>query len=316
MNYIDFIIIAIFVFYVWADFRRGFLRLTAELVGLAAAFLLALKFYGPLAELLAGANLPPMMLKPISFLIVWFLTQIVFYFAAKIISFYTPVVIKQSPINIYLGILPAIAKAIVFISVMLLLFVVVPSSPAIKLAETESFLGSRIINSSIKLEAELEAVFSDSSESLIYLTNKNANDETTALGFTSQSDKIDEVSENRLIDRINYERLQAGLQPVKEDILIRNVARAHSRDMLIKGYFSHNSQDGRNLMQRLVQAGVSFASAAENLALAPTAELAHVGLMNSPKHRVNILNPSFTRVGIGVIDAGDNGIMVTQDFAN
>jgi uncharacterized protein YkwD len=316
MNYIDFIIIAIFVFYVWADFRRGFLRLTAELVGLAAAFLLALKFYGPLAELLAGANLPPMMLKPISFLIVWFLTQIVFYFAAKIISFYTPVVIKQSPINIYLGILPAIAKAIVFISVMLLLFVVVPSSPAIKLAETESFLGSRIINSSIKLEAELEAVFSDSSESLIYLTNKNANDETTALGFTSQSDKIDEVSENRLIDRINYERLQAGLQPVKEDILIRNVARAHSRDMLIKGYFSHNSQDGRNLMQRLVQAGVSFNSAAENLALAPTAELAHVGLMNSPKHRVNILNPSFTRVGIGVIDAGDNGIMVTQDFAN
>jgi uncharacterized protein YkwD len=43
--------------------------------------------------------------------------------------------------------------------------------------------------------------------------------------------------------------------------------------------------------------------------------MVHRGLMNSPGHRANILNREFTRVGIGVQDAGIYGLMVTQNFA-
>ena len=42
----------------------------------------------------------------------------------------------------------------------------------------------------------------------------------------------------------------------------------------------------------------------------------HTGLMNSPGHRRNILRPQFGRVGIGILDGGRHGIMVTQVFRN
>jgi uncharacterized protein YkwD len=38
--------------------------------------------------------------------------------------------------------------------------------------------------------------------------------------------------------------------------------------------------------------------------------------MHSPGHRANILRPQFGRLGIGVLDAGSHGLMVTQDFRN
>lgn len=51
-------------------------------------------------------------------------------------------------------------------------------------------------------------------------------------------------------------------------------------------------------------------------ALAPTLSQAHTGLMNSPGHRANILNNGFGRVGIGILDAGIYGLMITQNFRN
>jgi uncharacterized protein YkwD len=36
--------------------------------------------------------------------------------------------------------------------------------------------------------------------------------------------------------------------------------------------------------------------------------------MNSPGHRANILNPSFGRVGIGILDGGFYGLMISQEF--
>jgi uncharacterized protein YkwD len=62
--------------------------------------------------------------------------------------------------------------------------------------------------------------------------------------------------------------------------------------------------------------GVRFITAGENLALAPTLRIAHRGLMNSPGHRANIMNPSFGRVGIGILEGGSHGLMITQNFRN
>ncbi len=65
---------------------------------------------------------------------------------------------------------------------------------------------------------------------------------------------------------------------------------------------------------RLQEANVSFLAAGENLALAPTLSLAHEGLMNSPGHRENVLRPQFGRIGIGIMDGGQKGLMITQMF--
>ena len=115
---------------------------------------------------------------------------------------------------------------------------------------------------------------------------------------------------------VNQERGQRGLKPLQADEALRAVARAHSRDMFARGYFSHISPEGRSPFDRIRAADIRFLAAGENLALAQTLPTAHQGLMNSPGHRANILRPTFGRIGIGVLDGGMFGLMVTQAFRN
>ncbi len=177
-------------------------------------------------------------------------------------------------------------------------------------------IGKQLLEYTTIAENKLETVFSAGSEGyLTYWTNTNEN-EITPLNFSSTSTEIDYMCEQEMLKLVNAERQKNGLQPLKEDLLIRNVARAHSRDMLLRGYFSHDSTDGKNLYDRLIEANVNFKQTAENIALGPTVELAFIGLMNSPKHRDNILDKDFNKVGIGIIDAGAYGLMVTQDFTD
>src|SRR5207244_2441058 len=107
--------------------------------------------------------------------------------------------------------------------------------------------------------------------------------------------------EQRMFSLINQARTDHGLQPVMFDNNLRDVARAHSQDMFARGYFSHNTPEGITPFERMAKAGIVFTYAGENLALAPSTDLAEQGLMNSPGHRANILNPNFRKIGIGVI---------------
>jgi len=289
--------------------------LTADLIGLAIAFILALATYEKLSDfLIHSTNLSVIYARPLSFLGIWFTAQIVFFGLSKIVSHFTPVSIKQSPINIYLGLLPSFIKAAFFIVVSLILIIVMPLDQKTKNLFTGSYLSRNILKYSIKLENELEKVFNNSSSTLTFITNQDNQNEQTDLKFSTTQMTIDENAEQLLLNKINEERIKINVKPLISDVLVRNVARTHSRDMLIRGYFSHNSIDGRTLADRLLDAAVAFQAAAENIALAPNANLAHLGLMNSEKHRDNILDPEFTKIGIGVMDAGQYGIMVTQDF--
>lgn len=119
-----------------------------------------------------------------------------------------------------------------------------------------------------------------------------------------------------MLDLLNAERRAAGLAPLQPDPEATLLSRAHSQDMLSRRYFSHVTPQGRDPFERMQDAGLRFRAAGENLALAPSVERAHQGLMQSPGHRANILRPSFGRVGIGILDAGPNGLMVTQTFRN
>jgi uncharacterized protein YkwD len=83
-----------------------------------------------------------------------------------------------------------------------------------------------------------------------------------------------------------------------------------------RNYFGHVSPEGHDAGDRLNAAEVSYQMAGENLALAPTLQSAHTGLMNSEGHRANILDPDFRRVGIGVIDNGYYGKMFVQVFTD
>jgi uncharacterized protein YkwD len=153
-------------------------------------------------------------------------------------------------------------------------------------------------------------------DSLTFLTVLPESGERVDIPYKPKKLTIDEVSEAQMLKLVNQERVKVGAKELKVDPTIVSVARAHSRDMWERGYFSHTNPDGLSPFDRMERGGVKFSAAGENLALAPNVQMAHQGLMNSSGHKRNILDPQFGRIGIGVIDGGIYGKMFTQNFAN
>jgi uncharacterized protein YkwD len=130
---------------------------------------------------------------------------------------------------------------------------------------------------------------------------------------------------------LNAERSRYGLKPLRLEARLGRAARDHSQDMVKKGYFQHESPDGRTPFQRMlatryVPKGATW-TLGENIGwgtqdLAEPAELVKAW-MKSPGHRANILNGSFREIGIGIAIGlpmrpgamnGQPGATYTTDF--
>lgn len=120
--------------------------------------------------------------------------------------------------------------------------------------------------------------------------------------------------EQQMIDLVNKERTQRGLQPLKANLELTKVARVKAQDMIDKNYFSHQSPTYGSPFEMLNKFGIQYRTAGENLAGNQTVEAAHQALMNSEGHRANILKGDYTEIGIGVIDGGPYGKMFVQLF--
>ncbi|HHW43825.1 MAG TPA: sporulation protein [Desulfotomaculum sp.] len=122
------------------------------------------------------------------------------------------------------------------------------------------------------------------------------------------------ADERQMVDLVNRERAKNGLPPLKVNPDLVKVARLKAEDMVKNNYFSHTSPTYGSPFDMMRQFGISYSYAGENLAGAPTVESAHTNLMNSPGHRANILNPNFTRIGIGVVAGSPYGKIFVQEF--
>src|SRR5690606_26497034 len=147
-------------------------------------------------------------------------------------------------------------------------------------------------------------------------TVEPGSDEMDELGFTVQSPEIDSVAENELLELVNKERIKVGVSPVVMDESLRRLARNHSLDMFTRGYFSHYTPEGKDPFDRMEEHNISYLAAGENLALAPTVKMAHTGLMNSPGHKRNILDPKYDKVSTCAYSDTRYGIMFSQEFTD
>jgi len=143
----------------------------------------------------------------------------------------------------------------------------------------------------------------------------------------------------------NEQRVMNGLEPVKFDFKISDVARLHSIDMSDRNYFAHENLDGLDASDRARDAGYRcfkwignsyYLGLSENIFRGNLYEsmrllggvpvsydwlnnevIAHItvdGWMNSEGHRKNILNSNFDREGIGVFIDSEDRVYVTQNF--
>ncbi len=113
------------------------------------------------------------------------------------------------------------------------------------------------------------------------------------------------VDGRTILDLLNAERAKVGAPALSWGYRLAASGRFHSKDMLTNQYFSHVSQDGRRLSDRLRQSSVSgWTRAGENIAGTNSAERAFELWMKSDSHRRNMLDSKYTNVGVGYAKDG------------
>ncbi|MBL7500788.1 CAP domain-containing protein [Frankia sp. CNm7] len=122
--------------------------------------------------------------------------------------------------------------------------------------------------------------------------------------------KTDEV-----VRLTNVERGKAGCGPLAVDASLTTAAQAHTADMAANNYFSHTSRDGRSPGDRAKAAGFPSGFVGENIAAgAQTPAQVLQMWMDSAGHRANILNCSYTHIGVGYAEGGSYRYYWTQAF--
>ena len=123
----------------------------------------------------------------------------------------------------------------------------------------------------------------------------------------------EEAVARAIFDRVNAERTERGLEELAWNEDLAAVARHWSAEMARTGKLAH-----QDLGQVLREEGLEgFESLGENIfqATGPVpAGTIHAGWMRSDDHRVNVLNPGWDRIGIGVHCAEDGSVWATQEF--
>ncbi|ALC85692.1 MULTISPECIES: CAP domain-containing protein [unclassified Bacillus (in: firmicutes)] len=140
------------------------------------------------------------------------------------------------------------------------------------------------------------------------------NQEASTQKSGTTANDIGQVSSTvqQVVDLTNQERAKEGLKALQIDVKLTQSAQEKSQDMKNKNYFSHTSPTYGSPFDQMKALGITYNSAGENIAMGqPSAEEVVDAWMKSPGHRENIMNPSFTHIGVGL---SDSGFYWTQQF--
>ena len=317
MNWIDLILILIVLLAVIAGWYRGFISSALSLLVWVGSFISAYLFYPYVAIFIDKLFDAGPWLLAIAFILTAILAGTLLSILAGYISRSFPIEAHQNGINKFLGIIPGAIMGYLYAVIFSAILLALPIRDGITEKARSSQLGVQLAVQSEWANRKLAPVFDEAIRQTINsLTVQPGSAEKINLTFKIDNAVPKPNYEAEMLQMINAERQKRGLKPLVADPEMLQIARAHSQDMFAKGYFAHDDLDGKDPFDRMRAANIHFETAGENLALAQTVEIAHVNLMNSPGHRANILNPSFGRVAIGILDGGFYGLMISQEFRN
>ena len=319
VNWVDVLLLVIVAVSAAFGWKRGFIFSVLDLTRWLGSWLTALLLYKPFSNSLHYIlGLSEVWRQPLAFILLIFLAGVAIHLVGRAVLGRIPARVHFHPINRLLGIVPGFISGLILAAIVSALLLAMPFSDSLSEYAQNSRLTERFAVYTDGLEDVLHPIFNPAINQTLnkLITIEPGSEESVELPFKVENSKPDPALEAQMLDLINHERTSRGLKPLEADPELVLVARAHSADMFARGYFSHYTPEGEDPFQRMKDADIRFRTAGENLALAPTLQIAHTGLMNSPGHRANILNPGFGRVGIGIMTGGRRGIMVSQEFRN
>lgn len=143
-------------------------------------------------------------------------------------------------------------------------------------------------------------------------------------GDGSEPDSFVATLERRVHEKVNARRRTNGVAEIGYDADLAAAARAHSRDMAERDYFSHTAPGDSSFADHYTDEGVSCRALGENILyrslrsedVDTVAENVVTQWMNSSGHRANILRDSWAVEGIGAFVTADDLLYVTQGFGS
>ena len=125
-----------------------------------------------------------------------------------------------------------------------------------------------------------------------YLNNKQI------LGYATN------ISSDGLLSETNIQRNKTGAKQLTISPRLNEAAQAKAQDMVNRNYWSHQTPDQQEPWAFITATGYTFQKAGENLAYGFNNNGQVVaGWMNSPTHKMNMLDKAFDEVGFGVANA-------------
>lgn len=317
-NLLDALLAVVFLLSLWRGWATGFVAgvvLLAGLLGGVAVAAWGSAYVGTALDRLGWLAQP--WASPAAFLMIFVVAQLLLFGLVQAVPRPRRGGGAAQAANRAFGLLPGAANGLINTLVLSVLATGLPIDARLDRLAQESVLVDALATPADWLEQRLAPVFQPAVDrTLQALTPAAEPHQRLSLPFKVTTAPARPELEAAMLVLVNAEREQAGLRPLAADPGTVDVSRAHARDMFARGYFAHETPEGATPFDRLRAAGIRFRAAGENLALAPTLQRAHDGLMKSPGHRANILQPAFGRLGIGIVDGGRRGLMVTQTFRN
>jgi len=318
-NAIDIVLVVLVLLSALNGWRRGFIMGLLDLLGWILSLVAGLRFYQPVARWL-GARVDlwsEVWDQPLAFILIAASVAGAVHLLSYAFLRRLSEDVHERSLNRLFGLIPGLAIGLITAGIVAALLLSLPLNEGLRERARESALVNRLAVYTERLETALHPVFGDAiAETLNLLTVQPESDERVTLPFTVAVTRPRPDLEAKMLKLVNRERIAAGLKPLAPDPELTEVGRRHSADMFARGYFAHDTPENRDPFDRMRAADVRFLTAGENLALAQTVQIAHTGLMNSPGHRANILRAEFGRAGIGIMEGGMSGLMVTQNFRN
>ncbi len=128
-----------------------------------------------------------------------------------------------------------------------------------------------------------------------------------------------EISPDNVMELVNKSRILQGLEPLKNNPVLRRVAQEKAQDMLDNKYFAHTSPDGVSPWFWFEENNYEYRYAGENLAIDfLSAEAQHEAWMESETHKHNIMNSKYKETGVAVVvgevEGDKDSILTVQVF--
>ncbi len=120
--------------------------------------------------------------------------------------------------------------------------------------------------------------------------------------------------EQEFLNLVNSNRKNRGLEELKIDSTVQNVARLKALDLERNEYFSHQSPSYGTIGEMLTSFGVEYQTAQENIAGNQNLSGAVEAWMNSESHKSNILNNDFEYTGVAIVESATYGKIFVEVF--